>query len=84
MRNKNNKSKKMKGGVWPFTQTSDATTNGVSNTKPVVNDYELNILKTKMEAAKVTYDQAKDAYYKAKPRMFGLFGGKTKKNRSKK
>ena len=84
--------KKMKGGLWPFDLLKKDETavvgEAVAPVEPVpetkISEEELAGLKQKMDEAKVVYDAAKKEYNAAKPSMFGLFGGKTKKRRSKK
>lgn len=89
--------KKMKGGVWPFDLLKkgevEAPVGEVvpvepvvdeDSAKPTISEEELAGLKQNMIDAKVVYDNAKKAYNDAKPSMFNLFGGKTRKRRSKK
>jgi hypothetical protein len=93
---KKRREKKIKGGVWPFDLlkkeepvvgdvVATATVEPVApETNPKISEADLEILKNDMVEKKAVYDAAKKAYNDAKPSMFGFFGGKTKKRRSKK
>ena len=89
---KKRREKKMRGGIFGFFDSKKDETAVVGEVvapvepvpEPKISDDELAALKQKMDDAKVVYDAAKKAYNDAKPSMFGFFGGKTKKRRSKK
>jgi hypothetical protein len=91
---KKRREKKIKGGVWPFDllKKEEPVVGEVVATAPMdtvaaepkISEADLEILKNDMVEKKAVYDAAKKAYNDAKPSMFGIFGGKTKKRRSKK
>lgn len=89
---KKRREKKMRGGIFGFFDSKKDETAVVGEVvapmepvpEPKISDEKLAELKQTMDNAKVAYDAAKKAYNDAKPSVFGFFGGKTKKRRSKK